>query len=137
MLQALTLPELVTATPKDYEELAVELATQSAKLADVRRQLANSRSTSSFFDTRGFTRLLEQAFGMMLSGIARARRRLTSSCHDNHSVICRALNLPNYRRITFYSRWTWARSWLMRDAVYLVVRSAVIQRRARRAFVPI
>jgi protein O-GlcNAc transferase len=65
MLWTLQLPELVTSTQRDYEKLAVELATQSDKLADIKCRLAKGRTTSSFFDTRGFTKHLEKAFEVM------------------------------------------------------------------------
>ena len=65
MLQALRLPELVTTTQRDYEKVAVELATRSEKLNDIKCRLAESRNRSSFFDTKAFTRDLERAFAAM------------------------------------------------------------------------
>jgi predicted O-linked N-acetylglucosamine transferase (SPINDLY family) len=65
VLNAVELPELITATPQAYEDLAVELATNSEKLATVRAKLANNRLTKPLFDTRLFTRHIEAAYTAM------------------------------------------------------------------------
>jgi predicted O-linked N-acetylglucosamine transferase (SPINDLY family) len=65
VLNAVGLPELIMATPQAYEDLAVELATNSEKLATVRAKLANNRLTKPLFDTRLFTRHIEAAYTAM------------------------------------------------------------------------
>ena len=65
LLNAVQLPELVTTTMDDYERLAVELATNPEKLADVKVRLARNRQTAALFDTKLFTRHLEAAFTTM------------------------------------------------------------------------
>jgi protein O-GlcNAc transferase len=62
LLYALRLPELVTTTLRDYEELAVELATRPEKLAAIHHKLADNRDTTSLFDTKRFTKHIETAF---------------------------------------------------------------------------
>jgi predicted O-linked N-acetylglucosamine transferase (SPINDLY family) len=56
LLHAIGLPELVTHTLADYEELAVALATDGARLAALRRRLAENRDSSPLFDTPRFVR---------------------------------------------------------------------------------
>jgi predicted O-linked N-acetylglucosamine transferase (SPINDLY family) len=56
LLHAVGLPELVTHSPADYEELAVALATDRARLAGLRRRLAENRDRSPLFDTPRFVR---------------------------------------------------------------------------------
>jgi protein O-GlcNAc transferase len=66
LLHNLHLPELTTATLHDYVELAVELATDPEKSAAIRQKLADNRLTTPLFDTRLFTRHLEQAYAAMV-----------------------------------------------------------------------
>jgi len=62
LLKAVGLPELITRSLADYESLALELATQPERLADLRRKLAENRSTFPLFDTARITRNLETAY---------------------------------------------------------------------------
>lgn len=59
------LPELVTETLPDYERLAIELATQPARLDAIKARAAQARASSPLFDTPGFTRDLEAAYVAM------------------------------------------------------------------------
>jgi protein O-GlcNAc transferase len=74
LLEAIGLPELVTSSEHAYEALAVELATNPDKLADVKRKLFNRRFTTALFDTRQFTRHIEKAYLAMTD---RSRRGLS------------------------------------------------------------
>ena len=65
LLQAIGLPELITATPQDYEARAIELAASPAALAAIRRKLANNRITTPLFDTELFARRIEAAYTVM------------------------------------------------------------------------
>jgi predicted O-linked N-acetylglucosamine transferase (SPINDLY family) len=65
LLNAIHLPELVVATAEQYETLAVELATDPARLAQIRGRLAENRLTTPLFDTALFTRHLEDAYGQI------------------------------------------------------------------------
>jgi protein O-GlcNAc transferase len=66
LLNAIQLPELVTTTPDAYEELAIELARNPARLAALKAKLARNRSTTPLFDTAKFTRHLEAAYAAMM-----------------------------------------------------------------------
>jgi len=66
LLVAAELPELVTATPSEYEDLAVALALQPARLASLRARLVGGRETSRLFDTPRHTRSLESAYREMV-----------------------------------------------------------------------
>lgn len=66
LLHAVGLPELVTQTLDDYTALAIELATDPARLEGLRSTLAAARSTSSLFDAAGFAAQLERAFTIMV-----------------------------------------------------------------------
>ena len=65
LLTAIGLPELITTTQKAYENLAIELATNSDKLTAIKSKLANNRLTTPLFDTRLFTRHIEAAYTAM------------------------------------------------------------------------
>lgn len=59
LLHAVGLPELVTHTLADYEELAVALATDRPRAAALRARLLAHRDTSALFDTPRFVRDFE------------------------------------------------------------------------------
>jgi len=65
ILNALNLPELITTTLEDYESLAIELATDSEKLKNIKDKLVSNLSTAPLYDTPLFTRNLESAYSMM------------------------------------------------------------------------
>jgi predicted O-linked N-acetylglucosamine transferase (SPINDLY family) len=49
LLKAIRLPELITTTRQEYEEFAVELATQPRRLAAIRQKLEDNRLTTPLF----------------------------------------------------------------------------------------
>lgn len=65
VLRAVGLPELVTDSLHAYEEVALALATQPARLAELRTRLAAQRLTAPLFDTERFTRDLERGFTLI------------------------------------------------------------------------
>jgi protein O-GlcNAc transferase len=66
LLQALATPELVTGSLFEYERLALELAREPARLADLRTRIARGRQTGALFDTDRFRRHLEAGFAAMM-----------------------------------------------------------------------
>jgi predicted O-linked N-acetylglucosamine transferase (SPINDLY family) len=65
VLHAIGLPELVTSSLAEYEELALALARDPERLAAIRAKLMRNRDTEPLFDTARFTRDLETAYTMM------------------------------------------------------------------------
>ena len=65
LLNAIQLPELITTTQKEYEALAIELATNPEKLTAIRQKLEKNRLTTPLFDTELFTRNIEKAYTAM------------------------------------------------------------------------
>ena len=65
LLSAIDLPELIVTSPKDYVELAIALATNPQRLAEIRKKLADNRLTTALFDTPLFAKHLEAAFREM------------------------------------------------------------------------
>ncbi len=65
LLNAIKLPELITATPEDYEALAIELAHNPDRLDSIRTKLIDNRFTTPLFDTGLFTRHIEAAYAAM------------------------------------------------------------------------
>jgi predicted O-linked N-acetylglucosamine transferase (SPINDLY family) len=65
LLSAVGLPELIAATPREYEDLAVALAGEPARLANLAQRLAECRPTAPLFDTGLYARRLESAYSMM------------------------------------------------------------------------
>ena len=62
LLRATGLPELITATESEYEELAVNLAHHPERLQALRHRLQQNRPTAPLFDCQSFTRHLESAY---------------------------------------------------------------------------
>ena len=65
LLEAVGLAELIAPTQERYEQLAVELASEPKRLADIRMRLANALAGARLFDTAAFARDLEAAFTQM------------------------------------------------------------------------
>jgi predicted O-linked N-acetylglucosamine transferase (SPINDLY family) len=65
ILTSINLPELITHTPKEYEALAIELATNPEKLKAIKDKLASNLSTAPLFDTKRFTKNIESAYTQM------------------------------------------------------------------------
>ena len=65
LLNAIGLPELITNAQEEYEALAIELAMNPQKLADIKLKLAHTRLTTPLFDTPLFTKNLESAYTKM------------------------------------------------------------------------
>jgi len=65
LLNAIDLPELITSSQDQYETLAIELATNPAKLKAIKTKLDSNRLTTPLFDTPRFTKHLEDAYSKM------------------------------------------------------------------------
>lgn len=62
LLDAVGLPELITATPEAYERLAIELATDHERLSAIRSKLWANRLTTPLYDTARFARHIERGY---------------------------------------------------------------------------
>ena len=56
------LPELITETEQEYEELILHLASNPGRLAQIRKKLADNRLSAPLFDTARYTRHLEDGY---------------------------------------------------------------------------
>jgi protein O-GlcNAc transferase len=65
LLRSIELPELVVTSVQQYEDLAIELATNPQLSAEIKQRLANNRLTTPLFDSRSFVRHLESAYTMI------------------------------------------------------------------------
>jgi predicted O-linked N-acetylglucosamine transferase (SPINDLY family) len=65
LLRAVGLHELVTATDDQYEAMAISLATDPRRMAEIRARLHANRLTTPLFNTELYTRHLEQAYRQM------------------------------------------------------------------------
>lgn len=68
LLSAIGLPELVTSSLEDYEELAVSLALNSDQLNLIRKKIDRNRHSAPLFDTPRVTKNLENAYRQMWQG---------------------------------------------------------------------
>ena len=62
LLTAIGAPELITADAQEYEDLAVDLATNAKRLQELKAKLSHNRLIMPLFDTRLFTARLEAGF---------------------------------------------------------------------------
>lgn len=67
LLKAVGLPELITNSNQEYEELAVALGNNSEKLNLIRRKLVNNILNEPLFNTKLFTQYLERAYKEVIS----------------------------------------------------------------------
>jgi predicted O-linked N-acetylglucosamine transferase (SPINDLY family) len=65
LLNAIDLPELITHSQAEYESLAIELATDPDKLAQIKQKLEMNRLTKPLFDTPRYTKHIEAAYTLM------------------------------------------------------------------------
>ncbi len=62
LLTAIGLPELIVHSDAEYRDLAIRLATDRARLDNIRARLAANRLTTPLFDSRRFVRHLEAGY---------------------------------------------------------------------------
>ncbi len=62
LLRAIGLPEMIVETEDEYEKMAIELASDPAKLGAIRAKLLHNRLTTPLFNTALFTRHMEGAY---------------------------------------------------------------------------
>ena len=62
LLNAIGLSELITTNQENYEAMAIELAKNPKKIADIKQKIIENRPTSPLFDTPLFTKNLEAAY---------------------------------------------------------------------------
>jgi predicted O-linked N-acetylglucosamine transferase (SPINDLY family) len=67
LLKAVGLEELITHSRKEFESLAIELATNPKKLRLIREKLSTNRETMPLFDTQAFVRNIELAYKEMIN----------------------------------------------------------------------
>ena len=65
ILNAVSLPELITNTPEEYESLAIQLGNDPEKMQAIKDKLANNLSSAPLFDTKRFTKNIEAAYNEM------------------------------------------------------------------------
>ncbi len=65
LLNAIRLPDLIAQSGHEYERLAIDLATNPARLAEIRNRLAGNRLTAPLFDVPLFARHIEAAYTAM------------------------------------------------------------------------
>ncbi|MBM3349389.1 MAG: tetratricopeptide repeat protein [Betaproteobacteria bacterium] len=62
LLNNIGIPELITTNQNDYESLAVDLALNPKKLAEIKQKLSQNRLVKPLFNSKLFTKNLESAF---------------------------------------------------------------------------
>ncbi len=65
VLAAIGMPELITSSLEEYEQLALALATDAKRLAGMREKLVQDRDVFSLFDSDRYRRHIEAAFTSM------------------------------------------------------------------------
>jgi predicted O-linked N-acetylglucosamine transferase (SPINDLY family) len=84
ILKAIEVPELVTHTISEYEDLAVELANNSSKLGAIRKKIMTNRISAPLFDAPKTTKNIERGYQEMyrchLEGKAPENIDLSGAC---------------------------------------------------------
>ena len=87
LLHAIGLPELVTSSLAEYEELALALARNPERLAAIKAKLMRNRDTEPLFDTARFTRDLESAYTTMWERTQRGEPPETLSYQQRKNLV--------------------------------------------------
>ncbi len=110
LLLAVGLPELITHTLQDYEDKAVALAQEPARIAAMKQQLMANRLTCSLFDSPQFVRDLEDMLlqvapkgSMTADANAAQTRPISISTLPLVSVLIPTHNRPDYLEIALKS----------------------------------
>jgi len=90
LLYAAGLPELVSSSLTQYEELARKLAIDPASLAALKTRLMRNRDTSALFDTARMTRDLEAAYRIMWERSERGEPPMSFAVPDGLPVAAKA-----------------------------------------------
>jgi predicted O-linked N-acetylglucosamine transferase (SPINDLY family) len=61
LLTALEVPELITFSQEEYERLAIDLASNSEKINNIRSKISTNKNQTQLFDTITYTRNFEKA----------------------------------------------------------------------------
>ena len=64
LLRAVNLPELITQTLEQYENMAIDLASHPEKLDAIKAKLDHHRLSTPLFNTELFTRHIERGYEM-------------------------------------------------------------------------
>ena len=70
LLNAIDMPELITQTPEEYENLALELATDKKLLSKITKKVKANVRTSKLYDPAYFARDIENLFEQMVTRAA-------------------------------------------------------------------
>ena len=62
ILSAIGLKELITKTEKEYEDLAINLASNSKVLKNIKKKLIKNKTNKPLFDTKLYTSNIESAY---------------------------------------------------------------------------
>ena len=62
LLRAINLPELITKSKKEYEDLVLELVNNPKKLSTIKQKLLANRSSQPLFNTEKYTKHLEDGY---------------------------------------------------------------------------
>ena len=65
LLHAIEMPELIVNTQNEYEDMAVDIATNPEKLAAIKDKLSKNRYNTALFDTITTTKYIERAYQEM------------------------------------------------------------------------
>lgn len=67
LLTAVGLPELITHSRSEYEDLAISIAKDPQKLSALKNRLAENRNSAALFKTQAYTENLEKAYSAIYS----------------------------------------------------------------------
>ena len=83
LLRTIGLPELVTSSVEEYEQLALRLARTPGLLGELRQKLVRNRSSTPLFDMARFTRDIEAAYTRMWETWLRGERPSPFTVQEN------------------------------------------------------
>ncbi len=86
LLTSAGVPDMITENSAAYEALALELASQPEKLAEIRTRVEDGKLNCPLFDTKRYARNIESAFAQMWDRHSSGQKPASFSVHDVKAV---------------------------------------------------
>ena len=92
LLNAIEMPELITSSIQEYEELAIALGNDHQRVLALKQKLENNKLTTPLFDSSLFTQNIEELFALMFESYYNEMSPTSFSPHQFPPLCTRITN---------------------------------------------
>ena len=90
LLNAIEMPELITNSIQEYEELAIVIDKDPQRVVALKQKLENNKLTTPLFDSTSFAQNIEELFALMYESYYKDTSQTSFSPHQ-HPPLCTRL----------------------------------------------